>query len=86
LTAVPLGVGDAQRFAGLVEQVHREDAERREPGDEPRNAGEQLIEVEHAGHFAAEREKRGQTVLIGRTCPGGNRRRRFAGRGIGRGH
>ena len=60
------GVGDAQLLALLVEQVDGEGAETGQPGDELRNLGEQLLEVEHRRDFASELEQRGQQLGVGR--------------------
>ena len=49
---------------GLVEQVHREHAEVGEARDQARDAGEQLVEIEHARDLAAQGEERGEAFLV----------------------
>ena len=55
-----------QLLACLVEQIHRERAEPREPRDQLRNLGEQLIEVEHGRDLAPKLEQRRQQLGVGR--------------------
>ena len=54
----------------MVEHVDGEHRERRQPGDEPGNTAQQLVDVEHRRHFAAELEQRGDEFLILRACSG----------------
>ena len=61
---IAFGVRDPQLLPSLVEHVDREHRERRQPRDEPRNASQQLVDVEHGRHFAAELEQRGDEFLI----------------------
>ena len=58
-------VGDAQLLPLLVEQVDRKRAEARQPRDELRNLGQQLLEVEHRRHLAPELEQGRQQLGVG---------------------
>ena len=62
------GARDQELVAGRVEQIHGKRVEFRQPGDELRNLLEQLLEVEHRRHFAAEREESGQLFKAIRVC------------------
>ena len=68
---IALGIGDVQLLGGLVEQVDREDAERRQPPDQLRDLRQQLLEVEDAADLAAEIGQRGQAFLGGGAGGGG---------------
>ena len=61
---IAFGVRDLQLLPLVVEHVDGEHRERRQPGDEPRNALQQLVDVEHRRHFAPELEQRGDKFLI----------------------
>ena len=61
---ITLGVGDLQHLTLVVEHVDGEHRERGESRDEPRNAPQELVDVEHRRHFAAELEQRGDEFLI----------------------
>ena len=60
------GVRDVQLLPRLVEQIHRERAEPREPRDELRDLFEEIREVEHRRDLAPELEQRRQQFGVGR--------------------
>ncbi len=64
LERIAFGVRDLQLLPALVEHVDGEHRERRQAGDQSRNAPQQLVEIEHRRHFAAELEQRGDEFLI----------------------
>ena len=48
----------------LVQQIHAERGELREPGDERRDLRQQLLEVQHARHLAAQLHERGEELGV----------------------
>ena len=63
LERIAFGVGDSQILPPLVEQIDGEHRERREPGNQPRNAAQQLIDIEHGRYLAAELEQCGDELV-----------------------
>ena len=61
---ISLGVRDLQILPALVQHVDGEHRERRQPGDQPRDAAQQLVDIEHGRNFAAELEQCGDEFLI----------------------
>ncbi len=63
---ITLGIGDPELLTGVVEHVHGEHRERRESGNQTRDAPQQLVDVEHGRNFAAELEQgRNELVILG---------------------
>ena len=61
---IALGVRDAQFLPALVEHVDGKHRERRQPRDQPWNAAQQLVDVEHGRDLAAELEQCRDDLLI----------------------
>ena len=61
---VAFRIGDVQLLVLVVEEVDREDREGRQPGDQPRDAPQQLVQVENGRDFAPELEQGGDELLM----------------------
>ena len=61
---ITLCVRDLQFLPPLVEHVYGEHRERGQPSDQSGDAPKQLVEIENAGHLAAQLEERGNELLI----------------------
>src|SRR5262249_19306791 len=78
-------VRDRQLLALVIEQVHREGVELGDPGDERRQLGKQLVEIEDGRHFPPELEQRDHELADVRRRGGRDTGRRRGRKGLGQG-
>ena len=64
LVRITFRVRDVKRLLLVVEEVDGEDGKVRQARDQPRNAPQQLVEIEHGRDFAPELEEGGDELLM----------------------